>query len=164
MENEIPENDAPVINEQEWANVVAEAADIDETDAPLTGGKPVNEEMEISSAELMADVVQVTADVFAPNWDLQREESAQLGSVYGALLDKYMPDSGLDKYGLELSALMVTAMVLKSRAGIPLKKEKEPAENSEKSARAGGEKTDKKQSVTNSESQEYEKQPKSMVL
>ncbi|WP_218397977.1 hypothetical protein [Alteromonas lipotrueae] len=128
--------DSPVMNEQEWAGVYAAAAELDETDAPLTGEQSVNEESEIPSGALMADVVQVTADIFAPNWNIKREESEQLGAVYGALLDKYMPNSGLDKYGLELSALMVTAMVIKSRAGVPLKKvpdeEKEGGKKGEK--------------------------------
>lgn len=161
MENEIPENDAPVINEQEWANVYAEAADIDEIDAPLTGENPVNDENDISSAALMADVVQVTADIFAPNWDIQREESEQLGTVYGALLDKYVPDSGLDKYGLELSALMVTAMVLKSRAGVPLKKPEEKEEKKTETTRANNDNNSPGQNV---EKEKPTKQVKSMVL
>ncbi|GLX80884.1 hypothetical protein [Thalassotalea eurytherma] len=82
-------------------------------------------EPEIESAALVSQVIQVSADIFAPNWKIQAEESAQLGQVYGKLLDKYLPDSGLDKYGLELSALMVTAMVIGSRAGVPLKEKPE---------------------------------------
>lgn len=163
MKNEITENDAPVINEQEWANVYAEAAEVDETDAPITGEQSVNEVEEISSAALMADVVQVTADIFAPNWDIQREESEQLGTVYGALLDKYVPDSGLDKYGLELSALMVTAMVIKSRAGVPLKKAPEP-EKEESDNKTPGQKAENKTPGQKAENPKPEKQVKSMVL
>lgn len=119
IDNEVSAESA--ISEEEWAGVYAAALDVDPDEAGEAATAGDADSGEISSAALMADVVQVTADVFAPNWNMQRDESEQLGTVYGALLDKYMPNSGLDKYGLELSALMVTAMFIKSRAGVPLK-------------------------------------------
>lgn len=97
----------PLLSEEAQANAETEA------------------EPEIESAALVTQVVQMSADIFAPNWQIQPEESAQLGQVYGKLLDKYLPNSGLDKYGLELSALMATAMIIGSRAGTPLKEKPE---------------------------------------
>lgn len=112
--------------ENEWAMLGAQAQKIDDENTPESiTGETVEDEPEIQTGELIAQVIQVTAEVIAPNWDLQQEECEQLGNVYGALLDKYLPDSGLEKYGLEISALMLTGIILKSRIGTPLKKPKE---------------------------------------
>lgn len=120
--------------EQEWAVLAAQAKALDGEISPetqLIENPEAEPEIEISSGELMAQVIQVTADIAAPNWKIQQEESEQLGNVYGALLDKYLPDSGLNNFGLEISALLVTGMVLKSRAGIPLRKPESKKEEGE---------------------------------
>lgn len=114
----------------DWSRLADEALSVDQKAGVLSDEMAAelaadeSPEPEIQSAALLTDAIQATAGIFAPNWDLKREECEQLGTVYGALLDKYMPDSGLDKYGLEISAVMVTAMVLKSRAGVPRHKPK----------------------------------------
>lgn len=119
-----------------WAALEAEGETLN---AEVTGEEflPADPEPaapEISSEELMSDVVLATSSIFAPNWEIQPEEANQLGSVYGKLLDKYLPDSGLDKYGLEISAVVVTGMIIKSRAGIPLRKP-EPKEKAKDKAK-----------------------------
>jgi hypothetical protein len=122
------QEDNPPVSENDesnfdWSKLEAQAAAIDGEDSPEI--TPATEpEQEISSAELVGQAIQVMADVVAPNWEIKPKESEQLGVVYGALLDKYMPESGFDKYGLEISALLVTGMVLKSRSGISLRKPK----------------------------------------
>lgn len=123
-------NDEPLavndVDLRDWSKLQNDAALYDKKhglsfdDPQVEDQKEAAEELEI--AALMSVAIQVSADMFAPNWDLQPEEAEQLGAVYGALLDKYMPDNGLGKYTVELSALVVTAAVLKSRAGIPMKK------------------------------------------
>lgn len=110
-------------SEMDWGKLEAQAAAIDDINSPQAADDSPPEP-EISSAELVGQAIQVTADLIAPNWKIQGEESQQLGVVYGALLDKYLPDSDFSKYGLEISALIVTGMILKSRAGVPLQKEK----------------------------------------
>lgn len=122
------ENEPDLANESEmdWGNLEAQALNIDEINTPESAkGSPPEDE--ISSGDLVAQAIQVTADFIAPNWNIKPEESEQLGNVYGALLDKYMPDSDFSKYGLELSALLVTGMILKSRAGVPLRKSEKKA-------------------------------------
>lgn len=131
------EEQAPDLNqesEMNWEQLEAQAATVDDINSPTPINDESPQEEEISSGDLVAQAIQVTADFIAPNWEIKEEESEQLGKVYGALLDKYLPDSDFSKYGLELSALLVTGMILKSRAGVPLKKEK-PKEKKERSTR-----------------------------
>tara|TARA_Y100000994_G_C15703663_1_gene446400 strand:+ start:1284 stop:1778 length:495 start_codon:yes stop_codon:yes gene_type:complete len=134
---------------REFAALTAEGEALDGEQNPLTGETPDKEpaELEIPTGELMAQVVQTTADIFAPNWEIQPDESEALGNAYGALLDKYMPDSGLDKWGLEITALMVTGMVIRSRAGVPLKKKPK----SEKTRQGEKNEPEEKQEVKESE-------------
>lgn len=124
--------DSDIESEFDWDKLDAQAAEIDNINLPSSEVKETEPEPEVSSGELVAQAIQVTADLIAPNWQIQPQESEKLGVVYGALLDKYMPDSGIDKFGLEISALLVTGMIIKSRSGIPLRKPK--PKDDEKSA------------------------------
>jgi hypothetical protein len=123
------ETEQGAVNEtdlRDWGRLQAEGAAFDKKHG-LSVGDEVNDDDSEAAADdleigaLMATVIQTTADIFAPNWEIQSEESEQLGVVYGALLDKYMPDNGLGKYSVELSALVVTAAVIKSRQGVPMR-------------------------------------------
>ena len=119
-------------SETNWDNLEAQAAEVDNILMPPTSSLNQTEpaEPEIQTGELLTQAFQVIADVFAPNWELKKEESEQLGAVYGALIDKHLPDSGVEKYGLEITAVLVTGMIVKSRKGIPLRKpEKEVNES-----------------------------------
>ncbi len=134
--------DPAIESEFNWDKLEAQAADVDNINSPTTvvGESQKEPEPEVTSAELLSQAIQITADVVAPNWQIQPEESEQLGTVYGALLDKYMPDSGLDRFGLEISALLVTGLIIKSRSGIPLRKpddKKPPLENSAEQVKSG---------------------------
>ena len=80
-----------------------------------------NQEPEISSSELLKPILTIGFQVVAPNWKITPEEINQLSDAYGALVDKYLPDTGLEKFGTEISAVMVTAMVMLPRASIPRK-------------------------------------------
>jgi hypothetical protein len=111
--------------EQAWASLAAQAADIDNEINPVNETLPVNEsqphENEPSTADLLAPVIKVTGDIFAPNWNLSADECEQLGNAYGGLIDKYLPDNPAAKYGMEISAVMITLAVFSSRKGTPLK-------------------------------------------
>lgn len=118
----------------DFAALADEAAALDGDENPVNGAsaQAEPEKPELTTGELMATAIQATADIVAPNWEIQAEESEALGEAYGALLDKYLPDSGLNNYGVEITALLVTGMVLKSRAGVPLRKpKKDQGEESE---------------------------------
>lgn len=134
MIEEFEETD--VSESDEWARLEMGAANLDGELSPElpTAENIAPEETGIETGELLAQAIQASADIFAPNWHIEPEESEQLGIAYGALLDKYLPDSGLDKYGLEISALLITGMVFKSRAGVPLKKPKPKKDKPEKLA------------------------------
>lgn len=116
MENE--ENNASF----DWADLEQKAQIIDGKDSlPQQSEIQTEEAQGITSADLMQQTIQVLSDVFAPNWGIQHEESEQLGAIYGALIDKYLPETNVDKFGLEISAVLVTGMILKTRLGVPLR-------------------------------------------
>lgn len=117
--------------EQAWASLGNQASVLDSELAP-TDNQSINDlggevdAVEISTAELLAPVIKVTGDIFAPNWELDETECEQLGIAYGALIDKYLPDNPASKYGLEISAVMVTLAVFGSRKGVPMRIEEKP--------------------------------------
>lgn len=72
--------------------------------------------------------------IFAPNWKVSEQEVQTLAGAYGAVLDKYFPD-GLGDWAPEISAVLVTAMVITPRMGKPAKvEEKKPAPSADASA------------------------------
>lgn len=129
-----------------WDKLKVSAAALDDNDNNEQSSEQVSEDDDIESAALVGQVVVVMGAVFAPNWKLTEKECMQLGEVYGALLDKYLPDSGLSRYGLELSALMVTASIMQSRAGIPPRL-KPPSDDDEKKAIEHEKSDDKKTAI-----------------
>ncbi|GAA5133107.1 hypothetical protein [Thalassotalea piscium] len=128
--------------ENAWGSLEIQANELEsellpESKAPATEKGNISvPDMEI--AELLGPAIKVTADIFAPNWELQEAECEQLGIVYGALLDKYLPDNSLSKFGVEISAIMVTGIILKTRVGKPMRiektKDKKPSDHESESA------------------------------
>jgi len=112
-EQEIP----AAINQEELQSLEAEVLGDIKTDAAAVGEGPavaVDEEMR----GLIGGVLGMGFAVLAPNWQIRPEEVEQLTDVYSALLSKYCPD-GLGNYGVEISALMLTAAVIGPRLGTP---------------------------------------------
>jgi hypothetical protein len=72
---------------------------------------------QMSSAEVCTMAVSTTFALVAArrgdHWQLQDAEAQQMGEAYGALLDKYFPDSVA---GPEVAAVLVTATVIFPRA------------------------------------------------
>ena len=79
------------------------------------------------AAEVLFPILQMGFGVVAPNWNVQDSEVQQLAECYGQLTDKYFPD-GLGDYGVEISAVMVTAAIVLPRLKLPRKIEQKPAE------------------------------------
>lgn len=67
------------------------------------------------SDEIMTMAVRKTTDIFCPNWNISGEEVASLGSIYGLLFDKYVPEDALAKYGIEAAAAGATLMIFGPR-------------------------------------------------
>lgn len=81
-------------------------------------GQP--EIIEPDTKDVLAPVLQMGFAVLAPNWQVSQPEIDQLAEVYSGLLDKYLPN-GIGSYGLEVSAVMVTAAVVLPRLNTPRK-------------------------------------------
>lgn len=97
---------------------------------------PPAPEPEVTTAQLLEMVIGPTAAILAPNWGITDQEVAQVSKLYGALLDKYVPDMQTS-YGLEISAVLVTATVLMPRIGKPRKLEEKPKKGEGATADAG---------------------------
>jgi hypothetical protein len=87
------------------------------------------------AAEVLFPILQMGFGVMAPNWNVQDSEVQQLAECYGQLTDKYFPD-GLGDYGVEISAVMVTAAIVLPRLKLPRKVEQKAANDSEYSQEA----------------------------
>ncbi len=113
------ENEA-AINEPELRGLEAEVIGEINSDAAAVGDitaqavAPLDEELR----GLVGGVLGMGFSVLAPNWQVQQEEVEQLTEAYTALLCKYCPD-GLGKYGVEISAVMMTFAVVAPRLGKP---------------------------------------------
>ena len=95
-------------------------------DTPLaSGAAPAPAEPTIPTGQLLVMVLDPAFQILAPNWKVTQTEVKQLAEAYGAVIDKYWPD-GLTQYGPEVSAILITAMIVAPRAGTPPKLEKKP--------------------------------------
>lgn len=98
----------------EFSALEQEAANIDVQQNVEPGPeRPANEP---PTAEMIYPIVAMVCDVVAPNWGIGDSEKKMLSEAYGVLLDKYFP-GGI--FGVELNALLVTAMVIAPRMHKP---------------------------------------------
>lgn len=74
------------------------------------------------TSEILFPVINSVFSILAPNWGVTANESQALAEAYGALIDKYFPDSHM-AFGAEITAVTVTAMVVAPRIGKARKKE-----------------------------------------
>ncbi len=82
-------------------------------------------EPEISTAELLALPMQVAFSIAAPNWNITGTECQNMAEAWAPVIDKYMP-GGLNRFGPEMAAAMVTLAILAPRvlAGKPAREPK----------------------------------------
>jgi hypothetical protein len=119
-----PEVYAEESEESEWQNVdlLAKVADGEKQAATAQAVAAP----EFSLGDMLAPAIQTTFGVLAPNWDVTTEESAALGSAWGAVIEVWFPDASLSpKYVALGTALSITAMVVAPRMSKPAKAEKE---------------------------------------
>lgn len=72
--------------------------------------------------------------IFAPNWNVKRDEVKLLAEAYGGVIDKYFPD-GLGDFGPEIAAITITGMIVVPRLNTPMKAV--PKEKAADDARTG---------------------------
>lgn len=88
---------------------------------------------EVPAKALLQPLLTLAFAKAAPAWKVTAAEVAELSEAWGALVDKWAPGGLLNKYGLEITALLVTVQVLAPRFGQPTqeqateKKEQEQA-------------------------------------
>lgn len=104
------------------AGEAAAAAVAADQNAPVAGAaEPV-----IPTEKLCEMLLAPCFMIFAPNWKVSEQEVQTLAGAYGAVLDKYFPD-GLGDWAPEISAVLVTAMIVAPRMNKPRKvEEKKP--------------------------------------
>lgn len=117
----------------EFANVEQHAAELEGEQVSLnqhsfstsTGDTPTPMP-EIPTADLIAPIVGLVCSVVCPAWEIGAEEQGALSQSYADVLDKYFPE-GAGAFGVELSALLVTAAIITPRLKKPRKHKEETA-------------------------------------
>lgn len=85
---------------------------------------------EIPTADLIAPIVGLACSVICPAWEIGAEEQGALSQSYADVIDKYFPE-GAGAFGVELSALLVTAAIVTPRIKLPRKHEETKTEPKE---------------------------------
>lgn len=130
MTEETKPGESPEIDAQQHAEHSGLAPDLGaEFDALAAeaGGAPsvgaASGADDIPTAQVLEMVIGPAAQILAPNWALTETEVKQLSEAYALVIDKYFPGMAM---GPELSAALVTMVVLAPRIGKPRKSEPEP--------------------------------------
>ena len=91
--------------------------------------EPEPEPPEMPTDELIYMAASPLVDIFLPGWRVSEDEKRAVAGAWGALIDKYFPEVEM---GVELTAIIVTGMVIVPRLGVDRKEPEEatsPAEN-----------------------------------
>ena len=82
-------------------------------------------EVDFTLADVLAPAIQLTADIAAPNWKITEDESQSLATAWGNVIEVWLPGATLDPKWMALGlAAATTAVIAKSRAGVPLRQPK----------------------------------------
>ncbi len=87
----------------------------DDPNAPTPGRAPA----EIETAIVVRGMLEPTALILAPNWNLQEAELDALASAYADVLDKYVPDGVGNMPEVVAAMLTVGVFLPRLRSGIP---------------------------------------------
>lgn len=100
----------------EFDDLLKEAFEVDGGEVNENGviEAPVDESEQVSTEEVLFPIVCMAFDVMVPHWKVKEKEKKALSEAYGALLDKYFPNS-TEYLGVEITALMVTGMICMPR-------------------------------------------------
>jgi hypothetical protein len=99
--------------------------ELDSLESEAIQSEPINEENQTASEQLQPEtkqlispIVSMACDLLAPNWGIQQTEKDVLCESYAEVIDKYFP-SGLENFGVELNALLITAAIFGPRISLP---------------------------------------------
>ncbi|MCU7841829.1 MAG: hypothetical protein KZQ94_20945 [Candidatus Thiodiazotropha sp. (ex Troendleina suluensis)] len=80
-------------------------------------------------AALVYPVLSQGFGILCPAWGITEDECRTLSDAYGALVDKYAKDTVfMEAYKKEITAVVMTAMIIGPRMKIPRKLESKPAD------------------------------------
>lgn len=116
MKNENETVTGAVAAPDELAALAIEAGPV-EVEQPATEQQPPAPE--VPAKALLQPLLALAFAKAAPAWKVTAAEVAELSEAWGALVDKWAPGGLLNKYGLEITALLVTVQVLAPRFGQP---------------------------------------------
>lgn len=111
------------------ASMDAEAAELLREAESLETPPPTPEDQAETAAQVQETaqalvlVIGPAFQLLAPAWNVQDEEVKALADAYAALIEKYWP-GGLQGFGVELNALLVTLAVFGPRLKMPRKVER----------------------------------------
>lgn len=81
---------------------------------------------DMPTADLLRPIIDLGCGVMVPAWNISAHERQALAEAYAALADKYLPDTGLGPYAVEINALLLTAAIVVPRLDQPKHHESEP--------------------------------------
>lgn len=119
--------DAPVIEESpdDIADILGGLESEAERDEATPTDPTVADEMEKAAAQsqqeyeaVLTMCIGMTFNIVAPNWEVSEAETQQLAGAYAGVLDKYFP-GGMESFGVEVGAALVTAAIIAPRIGKP---------------------------------------------
>lgn len=115
-----------VNDENQAAGLEAEAAALEgeHIQAGDTRSAPETEPAGPETGEVLAQLYFPVFKLFFPAWEISPKECELLGAAHGAVIDKYFPDFDL---GVELNAVLITAMVFGARIGRPTRRAEDVA-------------------------------------
>jgi hypothetical protein len=95
------------------------------------------EDDDLPTAQVLEMAIAPLFGVLAPNWAIAPEEVSALAGAYAPVIDKYFGGVAM---GVELQAVVVTAMIFAPRIGVArvAVSEKEPKKVAEKEIEEGG--------------------------
>jgi len=103
----------------EAAALLSEAETL-ETPPPTAAEQAEIAEQAAETKQALVMVIGPAFSLLAPAWNVQDQEVEALADAYAALLDKYWP-GGLQGFGVEINALLITLAVFGPRLKMPRK-------------------------------------------
>ncbi len=108
--------------DEEAAALLSEAESL-ETPPPSPTEQAEQAAQAAETKQALVMVIGPAFSLLAPAWNVQDQEVDALSDAYAALIDKYWP-GGLQGFGVEINALLITLAVFGPRLKMPRKLEK----------------------------------------
>lgn len=116
------ENDNNIVEMNRLALVAQGIDDQDRSGQQPPPPEEKKEEPSVPTADLLLPIITLCCDKIVPAWGVTQDEKKMLSDVYAAVIDKWFPDGIM---GVEMTAIVVTAMIVLPRMDMQKKKQED---------------------------------------